>query len=286
MAVHSTHRPVSNAGRILPETRVVAALIVPFLVAAFIILFLRPHETQRLFAWPMGPPMSAMMLGATYMSGVFYFCTVVFARHWQDVKFGLIPVASFAALMGIATLLHWEAFNPTHIATWTWVVLYATTPFLIVGLWVRNTHAADVPPRNTGDLLLPPPVRAAVGIVGLSGLLVSLLLFVVPGPIIEVWPWRLSPLTARVTAAQFVVFSLFSLAAFLDPRWASLRVAIRSELVAPVFFFVAMVASWNDFDQGNPLTWLFVFNVTVVFMVGVPVMYLYMESRRKRQMAG
>lgn len=271
-----------GGGRVLPETRVVAGLIIPFLVAAFIILFLRPHETGRLFAWPMGPRMTAMMLGATYLTGVFYFSTVLFARTWQQVKFGLIPVASFAALMGVATLLHWDAFNHGHPTTWLWIGLYATTPFLVFGLWVRNTRVAGAAPPQSGELALPPLVRAAVGIVGLSGLLISLLLFVMPGPMIDLWPWTLSPLTARVVAAQFVVFSLFALAAFLDPRWESLRLVIRSELVAPAFFLVAMVASWSDFDPTNPLAWVFAFNVAIVFVVGVPAMYVYMESRRNR----
>lgn len=272
-----------NAGddRILPETRVISALIIPFLVAAFLILFFRPGDTESLFAWPIGPQMNAMMLGATYLSGVFYFVTVLFARRWQQVKFGLIPVACFAALMGIATILHWPAFSRGHPATWAWVTLYATTPFLVFALWLRNTRAARLGPPQPGDHSLPPLVRAAVGLVGLTGLLVSLLLFVVPGPMTELWPWRLSALTARVVAAQFVVFSLFALAAFLDPRWESLRLVIRAELVAPVFFLIAMVASWQDFDIANPLTWVFAFNVAVVFVVGVPALYSYMEERRR-----
>ena len=44
-----------------------------------------------------------------------------------------------------------------------------------------------------------------------------------------------------------------------------------------------MVASWSDFDTSNPLTWVFAFNVAVVFVIGVPAMYLFMEVRRKRR---
>lgn len=272
-----------EGGRILPETRVVSAIIIPFLVAAFIILFLRPQETESLFAWPIGPQMSAMMLGATYLSGVFYFSTVLFARSWQQIKFGLIPVASFAALMGIATLLHWEAFTAGHIATRTWAILYATTPFLIFGIWLRNSRAARLRESEAGELTLPIPIKLAVGIVGVFGLIVSLLLFIIPSVMIELWPWRLSPLTARVIAAQFVVFSVFSLAAFLDPRWQSLRLVIRSELAAPAFFLIAMIASRDNFDWTNPLAWVFAFNVAIVFTIGVPAMYLLMEARRKRR---
>ncbi|AGA32818.1 hypothetical protein TVNIR_1141 [Thioalkalivibrio nitratireducens DSM 14787] len=282
----SRHEPVSRypgEDKVLPETRAVSAIIIPFLLAAFVILFLRSDETERLFAWPIGPQMNAMMLGATYLAGVLYFTAALFARRWQQIKFGLIPVASFAALMGVATILHWPAFNHSHPTTWIWVVLYATTPFLVVGIWIRNTRSARLGPPQPDDHTLPPPVRLLVGIVGLVGVLASLLLFVTPTLMMEIWPWRLSPLTARVLAAQFVVFSLFALAAYLDPRWQSLRYVLRAELAAPLLFLVAMVASWDDFDTGNPLTWVIAFHVVIVFSIGVPAMYLYMEARGKRK---
>ncbi|MEX0926069.1 MAG: hypothetical protein WD208_05060 [Dehalococcoidia bacterium] len=270
-----------NQNRILPETRALSAFIAPFLVIAFLILFLRSHETERLFAWPIGPQMTAMMLGATYLTGVFFFTTVMFARRWQQVKFGFIPVTAFASMMGVATVLHWDAFAHGHLAFWLWAGLYFTTPFLVFAVWLRNTRSARLSPPLPGQLTLPSPVRAAVGAVGLIGVLQSLLLFMLPNFMIDIWPWTLSELTARVVAAQFIVFSFYSVAAFLDPRWESLRLATRSQLVAPVFFLVAVVASWDNFDTSNPLTWFFVFNVVVVFVIGVPAMYFFMERRRK-----
>src|SRR2546421_5063667 len=59
--------------RVFPETRWVSAIIVPFLVAAFVILYLFPDHTQELFAWGIKPRMSAMMLGAAYIGGGYFF---------------------------------------------------------------------------------------------------------------------------------------------------------------------------------------------------------------------
>ena len=56
--VRITH---DGSDRVLPVTRWVAAIIVPFLVAAFIILYLFPDHTLALFAWGIQPRMSAMM---------------------------------------------------------------------------------------------------------------------------------------------------------------------------------------------------------------------------------
>ena len=50
--------------RVLPLTRGIAAVIVPFLVVAFAVLYLWPGDTDRLFAWPIRPTMTAMVLGS------------------------------------------------------------------------------------------------------------------------------------------------------------------------------------------------------------------------------
>jgi hypothetical protein len=63
--------------RVLPVTWVVAAMIVPFLVVVFAILYLLPHATDRLFAWTILPQMSALLMGAGYASGVYFFICVV-----------------------------------------------------------------------------------------------------------------------------------------------------------------------------------------------------------------
>jgi hypothetical protein len=62
--------------RILPETRWLAVLIIPFLVAAFILLYFWPNETDKLFAWTIKPTMTPMMLAAAYLGGIYFFARV------------------------------------------------------------------------------------------------------------------------------------------------------------------------------------------------------------------
>jgi hypothetical protein len=59
--------------RVLPLTRGIAAFIVPFLVVAFAVLYLWPGDTDRLFAWPIRPTMTAMVLGSAYLGGAYFF---------------------------------------------------------------------------------------------------------------------------------------------------------------------------------------------------------------------
>ncbi len=116
--------PVSGSAakasdHIYKETKWLAALIIPFLIVAFALLFFWPNDTDRTFAWTVRPSMTPMMLASAYIGGVYYFAGVLAARRWHHIKVGLLPVIAFASLLGIATLLHWDRFNHRHISFFT-----------------------------------------------------------------------------------------------------------------------------------------------------------------------
>jgi hypothetical protein len=61
--------PCGVDDRVLPETRWLSALIVPFLLVAFVLLYVFPSDTDRLFAWTIRPDMTPLIMGAGYISG-------------------------------------------------------------------------------------------------------------------------------------------------------------------------------------------------------------------------
>src|SRR5690348_9424176 len=213
--VERARRTRVRTDRIFPETRWVSAIIVPFLVTAFGILYLFPDHTQELFAWGIQPRMSAMMLGAAYIGGAYFFVRAATNAHWHRVKVGFLPVTTFATLMGIATILHWDRFNHGYISFFAWVGLYFTTPFIVFLLWLRN-RSTDPGPDAIPDLQVPRPVRVVIGIVGGLTVLTSIVLFLQPGLMITAWPWQLTPLTARVMGALFALTGVGELAISLD----------------------------------------------------------------------
>src|SRR4051812_16331151 len=93
---------VAHDDRVLPITRVVSIVIIPFLLAAFVVLYFWPRDTGRLFAWPIMPPMTALMLASVYLGGAYFFLRAARATQWHTVKAGFPPVATFATLLGIA----------------------------------------------------------------------------------------------------------------------------------------------------------------------------------------
>ncbi len=98
----------------------VAYAVAPFLVVGFAVVYPRPDDTGRLFAWNIAPTLTAMVLGSAYLGGAYFFLRAGRARAWHTVKGGFVPVAVFATLMGIATVVHWGRFNHQHVAFWLW----------------------------------------------------------------------------------------------------------------------------------------------------------------------
>lgn len=262
--------------RLFPATRWVSALLVPFLVAAFAILYLFPDHTPQFFAWGIQPRMSAMTLGATYLGGAYFFGRAAADARWHWVKVGFLPVTTFATLMGIATILHWDRFNHGSLAFFAWVGLYFTTPFLVFLLWLRN-RATDPGPLSH-DRRVPRRVRLVMGSVGGLTLLTSLLLFLHPGFMISSWPWQLTPLTARVMGALFALTGVGELAIALEARWSAIRIPLQSLIIGLAAIGLALVFSWSNFHPANPVTWMFLASF-LFLLVGSPLLYFWMETR-------
>jgi hypothetical protein len=268
--------------RILPVTRGLAVFIIPFLVIAFVVLYVTPDTNGERFAWAVKPRMSSMFLGATYLSGVIYFATLASGRSWRQSRMGLLPVTTFASLLSIATILHWDRFNHEHLAFWLWAGLYFTTPFLVFSAWYWNNRA-NPEVRPPEGVAIPKPIGTAIYVMALASTAGAVALFLAPNLVMTVWPWVLSPLTARITAGEFALYGVFGVLTARDGYWESVRRPLRFQLLTPLLFLVAVIISRNDLRWGNPLTWIFLADLVIVFVLGIPAVYLFMEIRYRRR---
>jgi hypothetical protein len=268
--------------RILPLTRWVCAAIIPFLVVAFAVLYPVPSDVGRLFAWPVKPAVTPMILAAVYLGGAFFFARAATATQWHTVKGGFVPVGTFATLMGVATILHWDKFSHGHVAFWLWAGLYFTTPFLIFWVyWANRRH--DVPAAGA-DLLLPAGVARVIAAAGALSAATAAFLFAFPGRAVAVWPWMLTPLTARVLGAIFAL-GVAGLGVLTDRRWSSARILVQVAGVMLALIVVAGARATGEFDPSNALTWLIGTGFTAA-LAAVAVLYARMRSRQARLQVG
>ncbi len=266
---------------VLPVTRWLALIIIPFLVVASALLYIWPNNTDQTFAWTIKPSMTPMMLAAAYMGGIYFFARVATARRWHTIKAGFLPVTAFASLLGIATILHWDRFNHSHISFFTWTALYFTTPFLVILVWLAN-RAHDNHRAEPGDILIPLTARILIGMVGAATLLVSLLLFLSPQMMIQTWPWTLTPLTARVLGAMFALPGIVGLGIAFEPRWSAARIILEAQCFSILMILVAAARAWGDFQPANPVTWLFVGGLAGLVVLLV-LLYARMETARRNR---
>ncbi|MFP8958486.1 hypothetical protein ACLI4Y_17370 [Natrialbaceae archaeon A-CW3] len=276
LGLGSTGEPARD-DRILPVTRVVGGIIAPILLAAVVILYGFPGRTTELFAWTIRPDMTPLVMGAGYGAGVYFFYRVVTIDEWHRVAPVFPGIAVFTWFMGIATALHWANFNHDHVTFWFWAILYTVSPFLIPGLWVYNQRTAPLDTMESGRQT-PRIVRRVSALSGVAILVTAVVLFFVPSVMIDVWPWDVSALTARILLGWFALLGTVNLVVVFDSRWSAWRILVHSTIIGLSLVLFAAVRSWGDFDAGNPLTWV-VLGGMALYLLGVVALYVVMENR-------
>jgi hypothetical protein len=258
---------IAAQDRVLIASRVLAVIIVPVLVAAFIILYLFSSDTGRLFAWPIKPPMTAMMLGATYLGGAYFFTRVAFAKKWHTVQLGFIPVTVFAGIMGITTILHWDKFSHGRFPFELWALLYFGLPFVIPVVWYLNQRSMFWGNSQSGEELFSRGLRIAIGLLGAVMVVSSAILLVYPQGMIPVWPWALTPLTARAMAAMFALPGLVGILVAMDGRWSSASIIFQAQALAILLFLVAILRTSDEIRWELWSAWAFLAGLLLVLIL-------------------
>jgi hypothetical protein len=263
--------------RVLAYTRGLSLFIVPFLLVAFVILYLLPTHTARLWSWTIPVTMTSMVLASAYLGGAYFFLYVARSHQWHEVGTGFLAVTTFASLLGVATLLHWDKFAHTHVAFWLWAGLYFTAPFLVIAAWLLNRRYAA--PVAAGDVLLRPFERLVIGAVGLLALLSGVVMFVAPTSIIDAWPWPLTPLTCRVVGATFCLGGA-GCGVWSDPRWTSVRVMLQVETVMLSLMVLAAVRAHAELLPRHALAWPLLIGV-LTMLAGSTYLWLTYEHHAR-----
>lgn len=236
--------------RILALTRVLVVLVLPILAVAGLMLYLRPGATEQLWAWPMGPPLTAMAVGGGYLAGAVLFALALRRPAWHAMAVGFLAATPLTILLLVATLLHWELFTHDHPAFWAWFVVYLATPVLLPLAWWRN-RVHDRGDAPAGTPIVPRPVRLVAGIAGAAQLAAALALFTWPRLGEDLWPWAVTPLTTRTLSAFLAFIAVVWLAFLVEARWSALRLPVQGATAGLVLVVVAVGRSPGDLVPGS-----------------------------------
>ena len=261
-----------------PFTRLVGAIVTVVLILAFAILFFLPDQTGKLFAWAIKPHMSALYIGAAYLGGAWLQVNIAFGKRWHRVQAGFPAVTVFTTLMLIATLLHWERFSLGTLAFNLWLILYIFSPFLISAIWIYNKRTDSGNPEES-DVVVPAAARLSTRLFGTVVLVFVATGFLYPEFFIRIWPWTLTPLTARVIAGWLSVIGVGAWMLASDSRWTAWRVFLES-----IFIGHGLVLAGAAMNPADFKTSIFNWFTTLVAIMLITMLgfYLSMESQRRK----
>ena len=101
-------------------------------------------------------------------------------------------------------------------------------------------------------------------------------MFLDPNGAIGVWPWELTPLTARAVAAFVALPAIAWLAIAADGRWSAAKRMLETVAIGLVLLLVAVGRAWDQFDHGSALTYAYIGGL-VGTLAAIAVLYVWME---------
>jgi len=194
----------TSSPRLLPISRAGVAFLFVLAVANGIFLYLMAGSADTDYAWSIKPPAAAAFLGAGYLAGTIATGTVVFfTERWRSLRTLALPLVVLSLLLDLATIVHADRFKWDYPLTWIWAVVYAGIPFGVAILWRRQERIAPPAPAADPALRVLRALSAVLGVVLLAG---ALWMYVAPeSGLAAEWPWPLTPLLARATAAWYAM---------------------------------------------------------------------------------
>jgi hypothetical protein len=223
MPTLSTPTPVAPAARWF---MIGAAALV---TSAGVSLFFFSESTQLYFAWTIKPPATAAYLGGGYLTVATALVLGLRAHDWAQARIGFWVVATGLASILAASLLHLDKFHlhseilSARAWAWSWMVLYVVLIPALAGVYRAQSRIASVAESNVAPL--PGALRLALRALALLMISLGALLFVVPAIAETLWPWKLTPLTARMAGSFYMAIAVSLFAAARENDYQRIHVA-------------------------------------------------------------
>jgi len=263
-------------GRLIPLTRIAFTPLGIFTAIFGPLLLLFPAATDRYWAWPIQPEMSAAWVGAGYTFGAIAI-TLLLARGRVEKLF--VPLSAtwvFSCAMLLATVLHWDRFFTGRPQFWIWFAIYVFLPFgLPVTYWLNRRRAL---PHRADELRFSGSIAAVGAVAAIVFGALGLLMFLSPVSAAGFWPWRLTPLMSRVIGGWLLFLATGSLCLLFERRYAAYREYIPAAGIWFILLLAAAVRNTANFDFSRPAAYIF-FGVLIVLIALLWFAAYYFERK-------
>jgi len=252
------------------------AVEVLFGVGAVLSIGLSPADTQTNFAWPIQSVVMAAVLGGFYITSAPLFFLPLLAKRWEMIRTMILPTALFSTMQLVATIIHWDKFSVGSIPFYVWFASYLLPPPIFISgyLWHQRRTAS-----RFGSSEDPLPVWLNRLLIICGGLLTigAILVFIFPALLIPIFPWQLTPLTARSFSAWLIAVGTLMLSMSRENDRTRSRLATPMLILILPALLLQMVRFANEVNWSNPVLWM---GLILFAIVGFCGLYLAMGSWR------
>lgn len=244
-------------------------------------LYILTEQTERFFAWTINPPLTAAFLGAGYWASFAMEFLASRKRLWAHARIAVPAVLIFTTLTLVATLLHLDRFHlndpsfVTRMAAWVWLAVYAIVPPVMAVLLVLQMRTPGYdPPRQAP---LPRWIHLILRLHAVVMLPLGAALFLAPQAAAPLWPWMLTPLTARAVGAWLLALGVAAAHSSRENDWQRVHIATISYTVLGFFQLLALARYPQVVDWTMPAAWIYVIFLVSILLVGL---YGWRQSAR------
>jgi len=248
----------------------VAAVLV--LLAGFQ-LYVFTGRTDTYFAWTIVNPLAAAFLGGGYWASFAIEAMAGRQTVWANARIAVPTVLVFTLLTLAATLIHLNKFHlggefgiPTRLVTWAWIAIYALVPVLMLIVLVVQARTPGSDPPRTAPLPGWVYVLVAGQAVVLLGLGVAL--FAAPLQAAPAWPWTITPLVGRATAAWLISLGVAAAHALIERDARRLRPAAVGYLLFVLFQVIALARYPARFEWGEACGIIYLVVLATMLLTG------------------
>jgi hypothetical protein len=254
------------------ELRAILWFFAALAFSAGVLLYVLSGNTEDTFSWTIAPSVTAAFLGGAYWAAFVLFAWSARQTFWFRARPFVLPAALIAVLLLVATLIHEDRFHDDLFGRF-WLVAYlAVPPLLAFGLWRQYRGGRPIEPRGTAyayDQPLPAALRILLVGEGLVMVAVGISLFASPDTADDLWPWMLTPLTARAVGAFVIGFGAAALQAAWENEIGRLAGSAYAYTTLGLLELIAILRYTDQFDDGSVRDIVYVAFVVLVLLTGL-----------------
>lgn len=214
--------------------------------------YLIPTQIDQAIPW-LVPPLHARFLGAMYLSGATMMAGAILARYWSSIRVVVVMISVWTGWLLIVSFFYIPSFSPyLRLGVFIWWGAYIMYP--LVAAWIAWQMRAHT--ETGGTLMLPAGLRIYLIIQGTILIGLAIFLFVFPSIVVQVWPWKISPMLAQIYSAPFLSYGVGSLYATRQKTYADVQLVLVGLLVFAGLVLLASVIHLTTFSTGTVATWL------------------------------